>query len=68
MQHHPPNIDEQPSPLAILTVLVVPLPGVGPADCELPTSSAHLMISKTPLLPWGDVEGAAPLGQTEPAA
>jgi hypothetical protein len=68
MQHHSPDINEQPSPFAVLTVLVVPLPRADPADGELPTLSAHLRISEMPLLPPDDVQGAVPAAETEPVA
>jgi hypothetical protein len=49
MQHHWPDTDEQPTPLANLTIVEVPLPPDDPADAEQPSPLANLRIEMVPL-------------------
>jgi hypothetical protein len=61
MQHHWLDIDEQPTPMATLTIVKVPLLPDDPADDEQPTPMAILTIEMVPaLLPGEGVEGTIP--------
>jgi hypothetical protein len=61
MQHHWPGADEQPTPMAHLTILVVRLLPDGPADEERPTPKANLKIETMPTLPLAEVGAAPPI-------
>jgi hypothetical protein len=60
MQHHWPDIDEQPTPMATLTIVEVPLPPDDLADNEQPTPMATLTIEMVPPIPGEGLEGTIP--------
>jgi hypothetical protein len=67
MEHHLPDIDEQPTALADLTIIEEPLPLNDAADQEQPTTLAEWSMETVPLPPWDMADANSP-AEAEPAA